>query len=128
MNKERLTKLADFLDTVPEHKFDLESWRSDSTGDESWEALVDDAHLLNFDCGTTGCAVGWACVMPEFQAEGLAWGVWGPTATGYSGWFAVMDFFGLKRVDAEYLFSGSEYDDDAKKPTDVAARIRELTA
>lgn len=86
MNKERLNKLADFLDTVPEAKFDLETWRVNAQGREAFDESTDNDHLLNLDCGTRGCAVGWACAMPEFQAQGLTWGLRGPTVPNYDGW------------------------------------------
>lgn len=131
MNKERLNKLADFLDTVPERKFDLDTWRVNADGKEVFDESTDDEQLLNFDCGTSGCAIGWACAMPEFKAQGLTWGLWGPTVPNYDGWDAVMDFFDLKRADATYLFESESYDydvDEDTKPSDVAARIRELAA
>lgn len=55
MNAERLTKLADFLESsVPDDKFNLEKW---STGLD-----------LN-ECGTAACACGWATQL--FSNEGF---------------------------------------------------------
>jgi hypothetical protein len=52
MNAEKLLKLASFLDTLPPGRFDYSVWASDTT--------------LSTDCGTQGCAMGWATVVfPE---------------------------------------------------------------
>lgn len=111
MNKERLLKLADFLDTVPAEKFDLRTWQ----------------------CGTTACAVGWACTMPEFQDEGLVlanrWPdfIPFPMYIGYTCWTAVKQFFELTSVNADHLFDAGEYEPGAT-PQDVAVRIRRVVA
>lgn len=57
MNKERLLILADFLDTVPEDRFDMRRWA--------------DAGFSDGKCGTRACALGWACTILEFQQLGL---------------------------------------------------------
>lgn len=51
MNKERLQTLATFLLTVPFKNFDMALWQD--------------------SCGTVGCALGWACTIPEFREAGL---------------------------------------------------------
>jgi hypothetical protein len=56
---ERLTLLANFLDTVPKHRFDYETWVG-----HNWQGKPD------LSCGTTGCAIGWAMTMPEFTKLG----------------------------------------------------------
>lgn len=122
MRTDRLLKLAEFLDTVEEDKFSLVTW----------------------DCGTTACAVGWACRMPEFQAEGLGidfeegYGL--PTFHGYGGWQAVREFFQIDHETAALLFSEYSYDiyspDEGDLVRDgstttarqVAERIRKLCA
>lgn len=48
MNKKRLLKLADFLEVLPENKFDYSSIVSG-----------EDVPRKTFDCGSTACAVGW---------------------------------------------------------------------
>jgi hypothetical protein len=54
MNKERLLKLADFLDALPPERFNYGSW----VGDD-WKGMQD------LSCGTTACALGWATTIPE---------------------------------------------------------------
>ena len=137
MNKTRLLKLAAMLASVPDEKFNIESWRMDETGNENGEEL-EDAKLLDTGCGTCGCAIGWACAMPEFQAEGLTWALNGPgllegDALSYGGWDAVKEFFDLDHQQAQHLFSGSEYGEDrfdgpGVTPWDVSERIRKVVA
>ena len=135
MNKERLLKLAAFLETVPERKFDIQSWRCESNeagASEFNSDLLQDQYLRDPDCGTTGCAVGWACSMPEFQAEGFIWTLTGPgllrKVGGISGWPAVRAFFDLVQEDATALFDEYSYTARANGPKDVAQRIREMVA
>lgn len=55
LNFENLNKLADFLETLPEEKFDLSQYRKDKKDD------VYEAEFKSMtDCGTVGCAIGWA--------------------------------------------------------------------
>lgn len=58
--KNRLLKLADFLETVPPKRFRFSSW----VGDD-WQGRED------LSCGTTACAVGWASTIPAFRKLGL---------------------------------------------------------
>lgn len=57
---DRLLKLADFLETVPEGRFDFGHWAG-----EDWRGAQD------LSCGTSACAMGWAPSIPEFAALGL---------------------------------------------------------
>lgn len=60
--RRRLLKLASFLEKLPRRRFDYETWgRSKKTTDT----------LAVDRCGTAGCALGWACSMPEFRKLGL---------------------------------------------------------
>lgn len=52
VHKKRLLKLADFLDKLPNKKFNYGFWLSDS------------------GCGTVGCSLGWACTMDAFKRLG----------------------------------------------------------
>jgi len=130
MNKERLLVLANFLDTVPTFKFDLTSWRHHPGADHYvQDSDLVDSNLTDMTCGTTACAVGWACSIPEFNAQGLFWedrpvyevaGVWGK----HRSWGAVTGFFDLGTYDAEHLFTYDLYPFGERGPKDVAARIR----
>lgn len=118
MNKDRLLTLARYLPTVKVETFKLSDWQ----------------------CGVAACAVGHACSIPEFQAEGLTLCAVTPGSTPRStlavaavpsyrnerGWDAVKEFFDLSYDDAEYLFSRFRYPGNVT-PTDVADRIMNFT-
>lgn len=53
MNKENLLKLADYLEKVPSDKFEMLHFRRNEGGDSI-------PYISKSDCGTVGCAVGWA--------------------------------------------------------------------
>lgn len=125
MYKTRLLLLADALETrIPREKFDLHGWRS-------WLNVSDDALL--HECNTTGCAVGWACALPEFQAQGLHWNRGWPALETENGrstdWRAVEDFFEISADEANRLFTAHSYPKTHRKdPLAVAQRIRELVS
>lgn len=90
----RLLVLAEFLETVPDEKLSLSSW---SEGD---------------NCGTTGCALGWACMIPEFRAAGLGFNKSGvPSYGGREGHMvatlSAAEFFDIPREVARSFFIGS---------------------
>lgn len=58
-HRRRLFKLARFLDALPRRRFDFARWVG-----KQWKGKPD------LSCGTTACALGWACAMPEFQKLG----------------------------------------------------------
>lgn len=138
MNKERLLFLAAFLETVPKEKFDLSDWRSNNNGDGFYSLYVPDENLIN-GCGTTACAVGWACSLPEFNKQGLYYNSDGDiTYTNlsfedewygsfYEGWRAVRKFFDLDGEAADYLFNVSSYECPREEQLQhVIQRIREF--
>lgn len=134
-NVERLKELQNVLNSVPEDQFDLGVWIEgvDKEGKKSSELI---GH-----CGTSACAVGWACTHPKFNEQGLKYGiddpvwekVYTPMYNGKSSWDAVGEFFGISYQLSDLLFDeGSYYDvfwcEDAGKvdvkPKDVANRIQ----
>jgi hypothetical protein len=137
MNTKRLLILAVFLDTVPEHKFDLSSWRDTeleklTPGELLSGDYISNEKLLNNSCGTTGCAIGWACTIPEFIEDGFSWSRACPLLTDNSkdwyGFDAVLNFFSIDESTSEYLFIDTSYDDDKSGSKDVANRIREVVS
>jgi hypothetical protein len=110
MNKERLSKLADFVEAnAVDNKFSMRSFFSR------------DAHKaedLRNKCGTTACLAGWGCIIPEFNREGYSavlydvthpeYGIV-PTYNGKMMFDALENFFDLNAEQAQYLFG--EYDD-----------------
>lgn len=119
---DRLNRLADHLDTVPVEQFDLQDWvGAANLGPDGFEIVA--------GCGTVACAVGHACLMPEFQDEGLKFDDDVPCYMTFDrnfyGWFAVEEFFGLAFDSADKMFSAGSYDDYATS-SEVAARIRQF--
>lgn len=96
--KRRLLALAAFLESLPPERFDYGTWADDRKKGSL--------------CGTTACALGWACSMPAFRRQGLRlvwYGVFGDaypsdTVTGESGTGAACRVFGLSDAEAAYLF------------------------
>lgn len=125
MNKERLLRLADFLQIVPEEKFDLEEWTNVDTLEKMPE-------LTGKTCESTACAVGWASAIPEFKEIGFHFElnedqeylipVWGD----HKNWDAVREFFGLSIGQAEKLFMYYNYAPGGNGPKDVAKAIRKF--
>lgn len=63
MNKDNLKKLADWLEeNVTENRFDMAHFRSNGSG--SYAEFIS---LL--DCGTAGCALGWAPFVPGLGSK-----------------------------------------------------------
>ncbi|VTU32138.1 hypothetical protein H4CHR_02950 [Variovorax sp. PBS-H4] len=127
MNKTRLLMLADALEkSIPAEKFNLESWRRGTYGSETTD------EQLVHGCGSAGCAVGWACALPEFQRQGLVWNEHGfPEIrnSDHGGWDAVEAFFAIDEDDAQYLFDSDKYrPGQHTDPLAVARRIRAFVA
>lgn len=113
MDRERLTILADFLDTVPQEKFNIHIWFS--------------------RCRTAGCALGWATQIPEFKKDGLKLciGDGGFNAPCYKHRYcdsAAQDFFGLTCAESGRIFYNQAYLDAnvTVTPKAVACRIRDM--
>lgn len=74
MNKERMLQLADYIENLPEHKFEMQYWLSQKVrkenylGEEYWkidytpriDSVNSDKFLEPLDCGTACCIAGWA--------------------------------------------------------------------
>lgn len=132
MNVERLTKLAEFLEGVPPEHFDMRIWGTDA------------------ECGTSGCAIGWACQVPEFKDAGLALvqtarpsRMFAPAIIGvtdisdpyFSASDVIEDFFGLDSdtqqefVEKTFYYTGADDEDVnyfAPTPHQVAEVIRKM--
>lgn len=128
MNVERLTILAEFLDTLPDDKhFNMLLWAIDYA----------DGQPI---CGTEACAAGWAATIPSFREAGYQLSKNGePFYLNRHNIPALQLFFDLSYEQTESIFiknSYLDYEDVAGRrsivvrrkvsPADVAARIREL--
>jgi hypothetical protein len=100
---ERLRTLYAVIFGIPARRVNLSSWRDGATRSET-----SDASMVEHACGSTGCAVGWACAYPPFIKQGLTWEDNAPAlddATGrLDSWDAVNSFFGLSGAQSDYLF------------------------
>lgn len=137
MNKTRLLMLANALEMrVPQDRFDLRGWRRNASApepdphDDYLGEEISNERLVS-DCGTTGCAVGWACSMREFNDEGLIWDVApiyrhpNPRAVKIAGYAAVEMFFGIDGIQSQKLFSPDFYSPaERTDPLAVSNRIR----
>lgn len=115
MNTDRLLRLADFLDGLPPKKFCIVGWGRKYSG-----------------CGTVACAAGWACLIPEFVADGLHRfdeSNFMPMYKECLGNKALALFFDIdgEKVYDLFFAGGHEHGSDTKAE-EVAARIRELVA
>lgn len=130
MNKKRLLKLADFLETVPRRAFDIGGWQT--------KAPTKPEGKKQGECGFAGCAVGWATHAKLFRGlrleqyfdGGVAFPVY-EDREGFDACAQLFDIHGyfppehqLAYQDfAEYLFSPDAYE-TPPTPKQVAARIR----
>lgn len=86
--------------------------------------------LRNFACGTTGCALGHAGVIPSFVRDGLKTEIDDQggcvTFNGLGGFLAGQEFFDLTSDEADFLFDPGLYKEGRSGPKTVAKRIRSL--
>lgn len=112
MNKERLIKLAEHLETkVPANRFDMGRWGMLALGATS---LV--------ECDSAACALGWATTVPEFRKEGLKLASGMVFLGNLTGYEAASALFGITESQASALFHGLNREHE--EPKDVAERIR----
>ncbi len=98
-HKKRMLKLAEYLKTVPQAKFDMQFWK----------------------CATTACAIGHACEMPFFKRLGLhlefdsCLDEYIPTYKKGHYFWAISDLFGISVDEAERIFCDDTEDYTAKQ-------------
>lgn len=141
IHKDRLLKLADFLDTVPYEHFDLSVVTGDNTDLSDYDSNMIQKKLCKLSknikqkgCGAVACAMGWCpAVFPRF----VAWNKYGdlvPAKTSTyqkfdgNGWNALEEYFGIKtEKQSDYLFQTNTYRyKERTKAKTVANRIREV--
>ncbi len=124
MRKDRLLKLADFLETVPRRAFDLSLWVSRRASKPEGKRPG--------DCGFAGCAIGWAAHTKMFRGLHLENSYL--KYYDFDGFEAVDNLFGFKRqlfsssAEGQYLFDTRTYPRGAVTPKQVAKRIRQFVA
>jgi len=106
MNRENLKLMADYIETIPQEKFDMERFR---TGEK-----------VKHKCNSVGCILGHCTVLnknplPLYKSGNIDFYAWSK------------EFTGLDPDSSEwaYLFA-SEWEDGDNTPTGAAKRIRYL--
>jgi hypothetical protein len=122
----RLLLLADFLEKLPPERFNYGEWVG-----KDWGGKQD------LSCGTTACALGWACTMPEFQALGLKFRSDEyrpgpePSVAGMNVRNTIMCLFGDRNGVVSLFFPRIAYRNaypSTSKPAKVAARFRKFVS
>jgi hypothetical protein len=142
MNVDRLLRLAEFLERLNPALFRIAGWTNGvergvsaiNGGKLRLKAGITEDDVNETACGFAACAVGWACTLPDFQADGLYYNVLDgyPVHGQFENWEAVEAFFGLEPQQAWHLFSLSDYQEAGKDwreevpPDEVAKRIRDM--
>ena len=130
-----MLKLADFLQKLPDNRFDYNHWVG-----EDWKGRPD------LSCGTVACALGWSTAMPSFRKLGAYIDFdrqvrlkGDPCSYSYT---VAHKIFGLEYNEYEYLFTPNGFlsedfpyfgnlksapDEDATAK-DVAKHIRKFVA
>lgn len=115
MNRLRLQKLVDHLQTVPEESFNMNLW---------WRRFA-------------GCAAGHACQIPEFNEAGLSLSELTstmirfpiykiPGEPPFNMYLALVRFFDIDRSSAFLIFDPRTYAISYPKIKDVIKRIEEV--
>lgn len=124
MNKRRLLKLAEFLETanIP-IKFDM------AAGELGY---AESAKAGRPECGTAACALGWATAIPSFRRAGLRFDMDGytswPIFREAAGYLAGAAFFEISGPQASGLFvpTDIQFLKGKRGRRIVARRIRKL--
>ena len=136
MNRQRLNLLANNLRNLATTSkvpyFNLSVWfNADYHEVDEWEPITDTNGVLTKtipDCGTVACAVGHACLMPEFNKMGLKFDEdYSPVYREHEQWEAVKAFFDIDEFQSNNLFRSHHYDEDVITPLMVAEKINDLT-
>lgn len=132
--KRRVTKLIELMEKLPKSANDHFDMRyvvghhgKDGPGADH-EIDADDVSLTDLhSCGTTACALGWACTMPYFKRIGLSVVVlkcWDGTSNTAVSEPSVFDLDSVTSVDGWVALFGSRNKD--KTPKQWAKRARKL--
>lgn len=97
MNRENLLKMAEYIATIPQEKFSMETYMDDE------------------NCGSYGCIIGHCALLdPTFEDTGMnSYGKWSLSFTGIDS----------DSAEWEYLFSDRWYNTD-NTPIGASNRIR----
>jgi hypothetical protein len=135
---ERLEKLRDGMETVPQKGFNISTW---CKGDpqEMFDRTADESNVTVANCGTAGCVVGWMPVLfPEVyeyelydgklsQAVKLKGVFRGTGHLSRENFNAGKAYFGLTEAEASSLFLPEQYANHGDAtPCDVVKKLNEM--
>jgi len=124
--KNRLLKLADFLDKLPKKLFNIETITN--CDGAAREALPYALEHPRRNCGTAACAMGWS---PACFPRQIEWterdGIGMKDGSSRYWWGTAKKFFGLTDEEINYLFTGDFYEYQVS-PKKVAKTIRKFVA
>lgn len=121
MNKRALELLVKALENPKLHKknFNLHNWANGPHPPKK----------PTLECGSTACAIGLACTIPEWKKDGFKMVAEGdaycPEYGPYASFDAVSRYLRITYEDVMYLFHEDSYLPEAS-PQDVANRIKEF--
>lgn len=124
--KNRLLKLADFLEKLPKKLFDIDTVaQCDGPANE---ALPEALEHPRRSCGSVACALGWS---PACFPRQIEWSesdnVVLKDGSSKNWWGTAEVFFGLTKEEVNYLFTGDFYEYQVM-PKQVAKVIRKFVA
>jgi len=147
MNKERMLKLADYIESLPEHKFEMKYWLSTKIEQGMWNGkpywstyshpIIHNSEqntktMEPLDCGTACCIAGWATAMKDnfkpialiqdgksIEDRALEW----LDLTGMEGRNLFLTSINTVWTDYfnKFSFELDEYEDSYKNITNIAA-------
>ncbi len=135
MNRHRLTRLIFLMENLTTElpqltRFDMGKWF-----DKKSKGGVSLCPIIT-ECGTAACALGAACLWPEFQEQGLKLHSFNngianspgavPTFNNEYAGNAGELFFDLSAGDTDSIFYSGEYSHRPITPRDVAQKIKNL--
>ena len=98
--QDRLLLLADFLTTMDRERFNFSVFFDNAGTSQSQSD-----NPLYHECGSTGCALGWATAIPEFRELGLYMYEGTPKLpSGRRSFSAAEELFGLTCDESWFLF------------------------
>lgn len=116
----KMRQLANFLETVPVRKFNLDKW------DDTYYNLRTVLSYIGLEkaCGFAGCAMGWAAYSELFDGLKLENGM--IKYKGYTCFTAAAQLFNINYQTSLYLFDPECYLEYQQQPGYVAARLNKF--
>lgn len=103
MNTERILRLANFIESLPDERLDMCFWAKDASGDENLEQSTE---TILHNCGTAACIGGWteALFNPGRSTFLGTRGLWDESPAAVVPTDSAGDLLGLTVAQAHDLF------------------------